>query len=979
MAAQGWRKLLEGYPSYNGEGSYPIAAYSEFMPPAHLGCKPYGTRDPFLFSWDDPWGWHVTEYEEAQELAPGLKNIGEQIVQSLVQLGQGKPAHGISRNKLTDNPYWPDELAEHAKKLKHEHFLVLLPLALSRTQDDKGRLRWTLFGGSEQGPARAFWRSFFTAPKKEMPAEQALQFLRRLLSLVYGKTVGELSDLHRAGFRILPDQADEPLPSWSKHYLWNKKDHASHVQYLLTFRPFSQLPEGIRKRYLEGKLHLLPFPGSLLFWGAPMYMKLQRELPQAIGIPLLHGVARHESPHGIRVPQSGWLHEPSWVPPASAGHLGPIRNTYQRTHRWARVHRHEDELVTAKEDKLAHVLFSTAAEDVGLYGKPMARNCQIWTENFRLLLDGPHAGRTDLVRAARKLQAGGLFGYRFLYPAMQLGNYEVFWHRPLLAYWSGKEAVVLPEPLLGYLTACRRGQPGAHTPGSPDGPGSPDAPGSPGVELWPRLLKRETHLAGLELFQQQSWQPRQTSLNVRKLLNVRSFFPTGVPDSFARQLLACPKHETLHEWLDSLPKDNSAPERCQRLVEELSWKGGSASGKKARATPKSLTFARTAQRSYEVRYWNTIAALANGAYKTKDNADCVNDDATRPLLPHHHRDLEALGDFLLDYYERLVAKFKVRQALVGDLPFHWQTDFEYPWSGGWLKSQMEPPPERDLVVVIPGRDRKRAVIMADHYDTAYMEDCFEKDRGGSGARLAAAGADDNHSATAALMLGAEVFLEFSKAGKLACDIWLVHLTGEEFPSDCLGARHLCQCLVEGNFKIRLKKGGWQDLSRVRVQGVYVLDMVAHNNDHNRDIFQISPGTGPESLWLAYQAHLANEAWNAQAPAWNRRPSRKDCSRGLRSPDGKTIPAPALHPQLSGEVRPPYAPRSTLFNTDGQIFSDAGVPVVLFMENYDINRQGYHDTHDNMENIDLDYGAAVSAIAIESVARAATEKPWVMPD
>ena len=81
---------------------------------------------------------------------------------------------------------------------------------------------------------------------------------------------------------------------------------------------------------------------------------------------------------------------------------------------------------------------------------------------------------------------------------------------------------------------------------------------------------------------------------------------------------------------------------------------------------------------------------------------------------------------------------------------------------------------------------------------------------------------------------------------------------------------------------------------------------------------------------------------------------------------------ARHPQLSGEVRPPRDPRSSLYNTDGQIFSDAGVPVVLFMENYDINRTGYHDTHDTMSNIDLDYGAAVAAIAIESVARVATQ-------
>ena len=82
---------------------------------------------------------------------------------------------------------------------------------------------------------------------------------------------------------------------------------------------------------------------------------------------------------------------------------------------------------------------------------------------------------------------------------------------------------------------------------------------------------------------------------------------------------------------------------------------------------------------------------------------------------------------------------------------------------------------------------------------------------------------------------------------------------------------------------------------------------------------------------------------------------------------------ALHPVLHGEIRTIDDPHSALYNTDGQIFSDVGIPVVLFMENYDINRHGYHDTEDNMTNIDLDYGAAVAAIAIEAVAQAATEK------
>jgi hypothetical protein len=264
--------------------------------------------------------------------------------------------------------------------------------------------------------------------------------------------------------------------------------------------------------------------------------------------------------------------------------------------------------------------------------------------------------------------------------------------------------------------------------------------------------------------------------------------------------------------------------------------------------------------------------------------------------------------------------------------------------------------------------------MADHYDTAYMLDRYDPAYGGTKARLAAAGADDNHSATAALMLGARVFLEMSRRGELGCDVWLIHLTGEEFPADCLGARHLCQLLVEGRLSVRLRDGSWRDLSAAAVQGVYVLDMVAHNNDRERDVFQISPGTGRKSLWLAEQAHQAAQAWNAGIQQWNRRPARRGRGRGKRSPDGRKVPDVAAHPHLRGEVRLPANPRSTLFNTDGQIFSDAGVPVVLFMENYDINREGYHDSHDTMANIDLDYGAAVAAIAIESVARAACEKP-----
>jgi hypothetical protein len=975
MARAGWKQLVDGAPWFGAAESYPIAAYSEFMPPPREVCKPYRGYEVNELDEDDPWGWPVSEWEEARQLCTGLEHIAEVVVHGLVELAFGRPLHGFSRGKLAGNPAWPPLLVQKGP-LAHERYVTLLPLALSKTLDDKGRVRWTLFGSSEQGPARPFWRSFFLTPRRQAPAELGEIFIRRLLHIAYDIPLEELTDLRKAGFRILPLEKhlpwshwrEEPLPDWTKPYLWGKNQPLRAVRYLLTFRPFATLPEPIQQAYLSEQLHLLPFPGSLLFWGVPGYHHLQHEFPFALQVPLQHVLTRREDPFGLRIPQSGWLHEPHPDEPPPDDPQLALRNTYFRTHRWAKVHRHEDELSAlsdkekaAQEDKLIHVIFSTEEDDLGLYGKPMARNVHLWTRDLSLLLDGPSASRDDIRKASKRVLEGGLFGYRFQFPPLRVGLHEIYWHRPLVAYLDHTQSkpAVLPDAPLGYLTGYRVEQPDLAHP----------------VELWPRLLHREPYLELLDLFQHTSdHHYRQTALNVRLLLDtwhLRGEKP--LPRSLARQLLLPEAEHSLETWLGSLPSRSMDPVRGLSLVEMLEHSLEPATAEPA-VVPEDRTLAFTTRRSFEVNYWKKIAFLAEGRYRTKCNADYINDEPTKKLLDHLSRDLEPLGDYLLKYYRRVVDKSVLSgKALVGEIPFQWRTDFDFDWMDGWKKNQERVLHERDLIVVIPGRDRSRAVIMADHYDTAYMLDRYDPDYGGTGARLAAAGADDNHSATAALMQAAPIFLDMSRKKQLGCDVWLIHLTGEEFPADCLGARHLTQLLVEGRLKARLNNNRWRDLSKVRIQGVYVMDMIAHNNDKEPDVFQISPGTGRRSLWLAEQAHLANEAWNAACERLNLRAGRRGLGRGQRSRDGSHIPSIAAHLPLRGEVRLPANPRSTLYNTDGQIFSDAGVPVVLFMENYDINRTGYHDTHDTMANIDLDYGSALAAIAIESVARAATEK------
>src|SRR5262249_54874596 len=143
----------------------------------------------------------------------------------------GLPTPQLSQRKLKDNPYWPAELQEHARagKLAHERYVLLLSLALSRTQDDKGRVPWTLFGASEQGPALAFWKGCYTAPGRPLPAERGLALFRRLLTDVYRVHETLARDPVRAGLRILPAGEDVefpfwgggPFPPWCEELLWD--------------------------------------------------------------------------------------------------------------------------------------------------------------------------------------------------------------------------------------------------------------------------------------------------------------------------------------------------------------------------------------------------------------------------------------------------------------------------------------------------------------------------------------------------------------------------------------------------------------------------------------------------------------------------------------------------------------------------------------------------------------------------------------
>jgi hypothetical protein len=940
-----WDQIeAEARDAFAGEGRFPLPAYSEFMPAPYVGIKPYApTRaaraTTAAVAGDD--ALDVTEHEQAEELEVGMAEIATQVLRELDRLLGGKP-HDLSASLLAGNGAWPEALATSAgaRRAGGEPLVIALSLALSRTQDDKGNVRWTLFGVSHDGPEPAFWRSF---PDGDRDAFAAF----------VGWALGGAPTLE--GVRVLGESAG--LPAFARELLLSEGQPPTGVRTLVTLRPFAALPPAVQQAYLAGSLLLLPHPASLIFFEHPGYRELARVLPGATQIPLLHLFPHVEQGCRIRIPQSGWLDE--GAPPgarASAGHR--LVHGVRRSHRWQKIGRVPELTERAKfEDSVSSALFSVAPDDLGLYGKPMARNAQIWNERYELVLDGLRAPPVELARAGGTVDRGGRFGYRFFYPPMRAGIREIYWHRPLVARVGTSESASAVDV------------PGLWLPGYVQAEDTDRATPRPPLRLAPRLLMRPEHREAVTLLRERGPARLKNATNVRKLLSFGELLSEKLAPSLARSLVHLAKTETLEAWREDLPRP------VGDAVGQVIGDAGPT------ATP--LTFDETRTRAFEERLWKTIASLAEGSYRSKETADAVlvNEGRTGGAAaravglgaPAPRRDLDRLGDHLHDRYRALIeAHGMTGAARVVDHPFRWQTDFPFRWSEGWNRNQTGEAFERNIVVMIPGRNRGEAVIMADHYDTAYMEDVYEKDRGGDGLRAAAAGADDNHSATAALLAAAEVLLGRARAGTLARDVWLVHLTGEEFPADCLGARALAQALVERRLRFASEEGTVVDVSSVRVVGAFVLDMVAHNNDRDRDVFQIAPGEGAASARLARAAHAANEMWNREVASWNQAPERKDKPRAGRQAEGRHVPPPFAHLPLRGEIRPEWDPRSALYNTDGQIFSDVGVPVVLFMENYDINRTGYHDTEDTMKNIDLDYAAALAAIAIETVARVASQ-------
>ena len=402
MKPEGWQRLLADVPHSWQAGGFPIAAYSEFMPPPRSAGSPTGRPSPRRLPTTIRSAGTSPSTKRRWSCGRAWTHLAGTSSGPWSHLGHGRPAHGIARAKLEGNPYWPPELAERAGRLPHERYVVLAAAGPLADAGRQGPRPLDALRRQRAGAGAGFWRELLFGPRP--------------------RTAGR-------GRPWSSSAACWPRPTASRSSGWPicarpgsascRRTAAGSLPYLATTSRCRRGPSPTcwRARRVgcgrsstcsrSGRFGRLPHGDPPGLPGRRAALAALSRQPGVLGRAAVSAAAAavaagHADSAAARFAtgtkprtvcgcrsRAGCTSRIPTIPsriPATAS----LRNTYRRTHRWARIHRHEDELAVADgEDRVAHVLFSTAPDDVGLYGKPMARNAQIWTHDFRAAAGRP--------------------------------------------------------------------------------------------------------------------------------------------------------------------------------------------------------------------------------------------------------------------------------------------------------------------------------------------------------------------------------------------------------------------------------------------------------------------------------------------------------------------------------------------------------------------------------------------------------------
>ena len=210
---------------------------------------------------------------------------------ALGHLGRREPAHGISRAKLANNPYWPAELqasgAPAARALRGDD----ASSAIEDSRRQGTRPLDALRRKRTRTSRTPFGRARFTAPRSPLDPEHAIGFFTRLLlATVYQEPVGRPGGTAQGWLAVsgrckaaqggsgkAPSAKESTSGAMARAEVARVGPRSSSgspvalcaaLSTLFTFQPFASLPAPARKAYLAGAIASAAVPGqSLLFLG----------------------------------------------------------------------------------------------------------------------------------------------------------------------------------------------------------------------------------------------------------------------------------------------------------------------------------------------------------------------------------------------------------------------------------------------------------------------------------------------------------------------------------------------------------------------------------------------------------------------------------------------------------------------------------------------------------------------------------------
>ena len=283
-----------------------------------------------------------------------------------------------------------------------------------------------------------------------------------------------------------------------------------------------------------------------------------------------------------------------------------------RTHRWQRVAR---DRAPTRGDDVRRPGLGRAVLDRPRRSRPLrqADGAQRADLERGLRADPRRAARDaagDRARRRRR-RRGGRFGYRFFYPPMRAGARELFWHLPLVARL--RPAPAPPRsgtvaPLLGYVLA----EAPAAQPRPPADRARAAAARAPRPPRGGDAVRREPGHARYT-----------TSHNVRKLLESASCSARRCPRrSRARCSTPPSTNRSTPGWRRGRAgrrrRRRKPGARCAALLKQVVGAGGADARPRRRSDLR-----RHATRAFEEQLWQTIAGLAEGEFRKKENADGV--------------------------------------------------------------------------------------------------------------------------------------------------------------------------------------------------------------------------------------------------------------------------------------------------------------------------------------------------------------------